>query len=119
MLEYQNVKISLQKITFQIGLKKCLLYRVPWIYVIRDLNGEQIVGLFYEKELQKTKKVIKRQTILMIVKKFNKKVTSYKTKHVETEKKLNDLTNEFAQVSEKGYVLLLAKYILQVMVDNA
>ena len=36
---------------------------VPWIYVIRDLNGEQIVGSFYEKELQKTKKVIKRQTM--------------------------------------------------------
>ena len=36
---------------------------LPWIYVIRDLNGEQIVGSFYEKELQKTKKVIKRQTI--------------------------------------------------------
>ena len=52
----------------------------------------------------------------MIIKKFNKKVTSYKTKHVETEKKLNDLTNKFAQVSEKGYVLLLGKYILQVMV---
>ena len=27
---------------------------VPWIYVISDLNGEQIVGTFYEKELQKT-----------------------------------------------------------------
>ena len=27
---------------------------VPWTDVISDLNGEQIVGLFYEKELQKT-----------------------------------------------------------------
>ena len=27
---------------------------VPWTYVINDLNGEQIIGLFYEKELQKT-----------------------------------------------------------------
>ena len=26
---------------------------VPWTYVIRDLNGEEIVGTFYEKELQK------------------------------------------------------------------
>ena len=25
--------------------------RVPWIYVIDDLNGEQITGTFYEKEL--------------------------------------------------------------------
>ena len=26
---------------------------VPWTYVINDLNCEQIVGAFYEKELQK------------------------------------------------------------------
>ena len=41
---------------------------VPWTYVINDLNGEEIIGTFYEKELQKTnqkefriKKVIKRK----------------------------------------------------------
>ena len=27
---------------------------VPWISVINDLNGEEIIGTFYEKELQKT-----------------------------------------------------------------
>ena len=27
---------------------------VPWTYVISDLNGEEIIGTFYEKELQKT-----------------------------------------------------------------
>ena len=27
---------------------------VPWTYVINDLNGEEINGTFYEKELQKT-----------------------------------------------------------------
>ena len=27
---------------------------VPWTYVINDLNGEEIIGTFYEKELQKT-----------------------------------------------------------------
>ena len=27
---------------------------VPWTYVISDLNGENINGTFYEKELQKT-----------------------------------------------------------------
>ena len=39
---------------------------VPRTYVINDLNGEEIVGIFYEKELQKInqeklriKKVIK------------------------------------------------------------
>ena len=26
---------------------------VPWTYVIDDLNGEEIAGTFYEKELQK------------------------------------------------------------------
>ena len=41
---------------------------VPWIYIINDLNGEQIIGTFYEKELQKTnqqefriEKVIKKK----------------------------------------------------------
>ena len=27
---------------------------VPWAYIINDLNGEKIIGTFYEKELQKT-----------------------------------------------------------------
>ena len=27
---------------------------VPWKYVINDLNGEEIIGTFFEKELQKT-----------------------------------------------------------------
>ena len=27
---------------------------VSWTYVINDLNGEEIVGAFYEKELHKT-----------------------------------------------------------------
>ena len=27
---------------------------VPWTYVINDLNGEEIAGRFYEKELQRT-----------------------------------------------------------------
>ena len=41
---------------------------MPWTYVIRDLNGEENVGTFYEIELQKTnhkelriEKVIKRK----------------------------------------------------------
>ena len=25
---------------------------VPWTYVINDLNGEEIIGTIYEKELQ-------------------------------------------------------------------
>ena len=27
---------------------------VPWTYIINDLNGEEIIGTFYEKELHKT-----------------------------------------------------------------
>ena len=27
---------------------------VSWTYVISDLKGEDIIGMFYEKELQKT-----------------------------------------------------------------
>ena len=41
---------------------------VPWTYAINDLDGEEITGTFYEKELQKTnleefsiEKVIKRK----------------------------------------------------------
>ena len=28
--------------------------KVPWTYVINDLNGEEIIRSFYEKELQKS-----------------------------------------------------------------
>ena len=28
---------------------------VPWAYVINNLNGEEIIGTFYEKELQRKK----------------------------------------------------------------
>ena len=27
---------------------------VPWTFVINDLNGEEIIGTFYEKDLRKT-----------------------------------------------------------------
>ena len=48
---------------------------VPWTYVIKDLNDEEIIRTFYEKELQKTnqeefriEKVIKRKGDKMYVK---------------------------------------------------
>ena len=48
---------------------------VPWTYVINDLNGEEITGTFYEKELQKTnqkefrtEKMIKRKDDKLYVK---------------------------------------------------
>ena len=30
-------------------------YTVPWTYSLKDLNGEEIIGSFYGRELQKTK----------------------------------------------------------------
>ena len=48
---------------------------VPWTYAISDLNGEEITGSFYEKELQKTsqekfriEKVVKRKGDKLYVK---------------------------------------------------
>ena len=48
---------------------------IPWTYVINDLNGEKIIGTFYEKELQKTnqeefriQKVIRRKGDKLYVK---------------------------------------------------
>ena len=58
MLEYHNMKISLQKVknwfeqVFAIKKNKNTL---PWTYVINDLNGEEIVGNFYEKECSNKK----------------------------------------------------------------
>ena len=48
---------------------------VPWTYVIHDLNAEEIVGTFYEKELEnanqkefRIEKVIKRKVDKLYVK---------------------------------------------------
>ena len=52
----------------EIFVVKKIQNTVPWTYVISDLNGEKIVGSFYEKELPKTnqnefktEKVIKKK----------------------------------------------------------
>ena len=38
---------------------------VPWTYVITDLNGKEIVGSFYEKELKKTnQKVFRTEKVI-------------------------------------------------------
>ena len=48
---------------------------IPWTYVINDLNGEEIIGTFYEKESQKAnqeefriEKVIRRKEDKLYVK---------------------------------------------------
>ena len=80
-----HVRISKYKNTFakvytpnwseELLVVKKIKNTVPWTYVISDLNGEEIVGSFYEKELQKTnqkqfriEKVIKRRGNKLYVK---------------------------------------------------
>ena len=58
-----NVRISKYKNIFakgytpncseEIFVIKKIKNTVPWTYVINDLNGEEVIGTFYEKELQK------------------------------------------------------------------
>ena len=38
----------------EIFIIKKIKNTVPWTYVVNDLNGEKIIGTFYENELQKT-----------------------------------------------------------------
>ena len=73
-----RVRISKYKNIFAIGympnwsgevfVVKKVKNTVPWTYVINDLNGEEVIATFYEKELQKTnqeefriEKLIKRK----------------------------------------------------------
>ena len=55
MQEYQNI-FQIPNWYEKVFMIKNLniLYTVPWTYAVGDLNGEEIVGTFYEKELQKT-----------------------------------------------------------------
>ena len=65
------------KDTFQIGQKTFLLlvkFKIQFL-VVNDLNGEEIIGSFYEKELKKTnekefriEKVLKRKGDKLYVK---------------------------------------------------
>ena len=41
----------------EVFLIKKVKNTVPWTDVINDLNGEEIIGKFYEKELQKTNQI--------------------------------------------------------------
>ena len=59
----------------EIFIIKRIKNTVPWTYVMNDLNGEEIIGTFYENELQSTKqsefrieKVLKRKGDKLYVK---------------------------------------------------
>ena len=79
-LEYQNIKNIFAKgyvpnCSEEVFLIKIVKNTVPWIYIISDLKGEEIVGTFSEKELQQTnqkefriEKVIKRKGNKLYVK---------------------------------------------------
>ena len=67
--KYKNIfaKGYTPKWSEEILVIKKIKNAVPWTYVINDLNGEEIIGTFYEKDLQKidqqefkTEKVIKK-----------------------------------------------------------
>ena len=57
LLEYQNMKIFLQKVTLQIGLNvfvfKKVKNTVPWTYDINDLNVEEICWNFLRERIAK------------------------------------------------------------------
>ena len=66
---------SFATVTEEVFRIKKVKNRVPWTYVIYDLNSEEIIGTFYEKELQKTnqqefriERVIKRKGNKLYVK---------------------------------------------------
>ena len=80
-----HVRISKHKNTFAKGYTpnwseevfviKKVKNTVPWTYVINDVNGEEIIGTFYEKDLHKTnqeefriEKVIKKKGNKLFVK---------------------------------------------------
>ena len=80
MLEYKNYKNFFANSytpnwSEEVFVIKKVKNTVPWTYVINDLNGKEIVGTFYQNELQKTdqkefriEKVIKRKGNKLYVK---------------------------------------------------
>ena len=43
-----------QNLSEKVFVIKKVKYTAPWANVINDLNGEEIVGMFYKNELQRT-----------------------------------------------------------------
>ena len=75
--KYKNIfaKWCTPKWSEEVFVIKKVKSTVPWTYVINDRNCEEIIGTFYEKELQKTnqqefriEKVIKRKGDKLYVK---------------------------------------------------
>ena len=75
--KYKNIfaKAYMPNWSEEVFIIKKVKITVPWTYVINDLNDEEIIGTFYEKELQKTsqeefriEKVIRRKGDKLYVK---------------------------------------------------
>ena len=75
--KYKNIfgKVYVRNWSEEVFVIKKAKNTVPWLFVISDLKGEEIVGTFYEKELQKTnqkefrvEKVIKRKDNKLYIK---------------------------------------------------
>ena len=75
--KYRNIfsKAYVPNWSEEIFIAKKIKNTVPWTYQISDLNGEEILGSFYQKERQKTnqeelriEKVIKRKRNKLYVK---------------------------------------------------
>ena len=72
--KYKNIfaKGNTSNWSEEIFVIKAIKNIVPWTYVINNLNGEKVIGTFYEKELQKA-----NQEEFRIEKVIKRKETSY------------------------------------------
>ena len=73
--KYKNIFAKVPNWSEEIFVVSKIKNIVPWTYMINDLNGEEITGTFYEKELQGTnqqkfriEKVLKRKGDKLYVK---------------------------------------------------
>ena len=126
MFEFQNTKTFLRNDMVKIGQKRFLLLVklkniVPWTYVIIDLNGEEVTGSFYEKELQKTiqekfrkEKVVKRKGDKLYVKwkGYDNTFNSWIDKKDAVQKSVNTFLNRL-EVLEEILTLKLVFLIMQ------
>ena len=60
ILEHQHLKNTFAKVytpnwSEEIFVIKKVKNTVPWTYVLKGLNGEKIVGMFYKKRIAKNK----------------------------------------------------------------
>ena len=68
LLEYQNINFFCKSLCLNWSEEDFVIKEVKntvlWTYVISDLKGKEIVGTFYEKELQKKKKEFRVEKLI-------------------------------------------------------